>query len=401
MDAGDHGADASRPDWWQREHSVPRALRLEVAESGLRAHVSLTRPAIEISLELLAVLRDFARPTRPATLFPDPAQQPARQRLVADLRGAGLLIPCQSPSDNQLPSGVLQQHRMLADRARVLAYKHAIEATCKGRVVAEIGCGTGLLSILAARAGANVVYAVEQGGIAGLAEEMVRRNGCQDRVRILRGHSRDIELPEKAEVLIHELFGSDPFAENLLPSLLDVQRRWLRPDCLLLPDRLEIFATALSVEKHVFYGLTPGAARTDISELERCYGVDLAAHGARIDALVQSEEVDGTGATVLSDTCCVLELDLTRLDATVCEMTHYASLPMRRGGSLAGLRLAFQASFDHEQAFRSDGPDSHWVPFERMFLAPIEVEAGARVPLQLYIEHGAERGRLVIDVPWK
>jgi predicted RNA methylase len=50
---------------------------------------------------------------------------------------------------------------MLDDKVRCEAYKNAIEASVKGKIVLDIGAGTGFLSVIAAKAGATHVYAVE------------------------------------------------------------------------------------------------------------------------------------------------------------------------------------------------------------------------------------------------
>jgi predicted RNA methylase len=54
---------------------------------------------------------------------------------------------------------------MLADNRRVDAYKSALNNVAKGRVVADVGAGTGVLSIFAAEGGATKVYAIENAQI--------------------------------------------------------------------------------------------------------------------------------------------------------------------------------------------------------------------------------------------
>src|SRR4051794_11952819 len=104
----------------------------------------------------------------------------------------------------------VDHHRMLCDHVRVMAYRAAIFATARDRVVVEIGCGTAVLSIFAAQAGARRVFAIEESKVAGLASLMFKANGCADRVARLRGNSRELELPERADVIVHEILGSDP-----------------------------------------------------------------------------------------------------------------------------------------------------------------------------------------------
>ena len=55
------------------------------------------------------------------------------------------------------------------------------------------------------------------------------RNGVQDGVTLIRGWSREIELPERADLLVAELIGNEPFEEEVLETTLDARRRLLKP----------------------------------------------------------------------------------------------------------------------------------------------------------------------------
>ena len=71
---------------------------------------------------------------------------------------------------------------MLKDVVRTRAYQRAIEENpndFKDKIVMDIGCGTGILSIFAARAGAKHVYAVDNAEIALFAREIVKQNGYE------------------------------------------------------------------------------------------------------------------------------------------------------------------------------------------------------------------------------
>ncbi len=59
----------------------------------------------------------------------------------------------------------------------------------------DIGCGTGILSIFAARAGAKHVYAIEYAEIALFAQEIIKRNGLSDKITVIKGKMEEIVLP--------------------------------------------------------------------------------------------------------------------------------------------------------------------------------------------------------------
>jgi type I protein arginine methyltransferase len=89
---------------------------------------------------------------------------------------------------------------MLKDAVRTRAYQRAIEENpdmFKDKIVMDIGCGTGILSIFAARAGAKHVYAIDNAEIALYAREIIKRNGLSDKITVLKGKIEELELPVK------------------------------------------------------------------------------------------------------------------------------------------------------------------------------------------------------------
>ena len=86
---------------------------------------------------------------------------------------------------------------MLRDTVRTRTYQQAIEGNpdaFKDKIVIDIGCGTGILSIFAARAGAKHVYAIDAADIAYYAREIVRKNGYSDKITVIKGKVEDINL---------------------------------------------------------------------------------------------------------------------------------------------------------------------------------------------------------------
>lgn len=67
-----------------------------------------------------------------------------------------------------------------------------------GDVVLDLGCGTGILGLLACRAGAARVYAVDEGKVIAIAKALARANGVADRITFIEGHSTRISLSEPA-----------------------------------------------------------------------------------------------------------------------------------------------------------------------------------------------------------
>jgi type I protein arginine methyltransferase len=105
-----------------------------------------------------------------------------------------------------------------------------------GDVVLDVGAGSGVLSLFAARAGAARVYAVEQTSIAVLAQELATSNGVADVVQVIQADITEVELPERVDVIVSEWLGGFGIDEGMLPQVIIARDRWLRPGGLMIPD---------------------------------------------------------------------------------------------------------------------------------------------------------------------
>lgn len=131
---------------------------------------------------------------------------------------------------------------IVRDLARNAAYDTALRrAVNPATRVLEIGAGTGLLSMMAARAGAAQVVACEVNSkVAAVASKIIARNGLADRVRIVPKHSDDlkvgIDLDQPADVLVSEIVSNDLLRESAL-AVMERARELLRPDARIIPAR--------------------------------------------------------------------------------------------------------------------------------------------------------------------
>jgi protein arginine N-methyltransferase 1 len=74
---------------------------------------------------------------------------------------------------------------MLKDEVRTLTYRNSMwhnKHLFKGKIVLDVGCGTGILSMFAAKAGAEHVYGIDMSGIVEQAKAIVEKNGLADKV---------------------------------------------------------------------------------------------------------------------------------------------------------------------------------------------------------------------------
>jgi enediyne biosynthesis protein CalE3 len=133
------------------------------------------------------------------------------------------------------------QSFLLDDAARLDAWQAAIGVAVRpGDVVLDLGAGMGILSLFACEAGASRVYAVESAASAELARLVAAGNGLEERIVCLHERSQDVELPERADVLLTDTTETFGLNGRLLSAVLDARARLLKPDARLLPAAIEL-----------------------------------------------------------------------------------------------------------------------------------------------------------------
>lgn len=138
---------------------------------------------------------------------------------------------------------------MIKDTARTTSYKNAILRNSylfQNKTVLDIGCGTGILSIFAARAGAKHVYGVDNSDIINYASEIVKKSKFKDQITLIKGKIEEISLPiEQVDIIISEWMGFFLIYEGMLDSVLFARDKWLAPDGKLFPDKARIWLAAI------------------------------------------------------------------------------------------------------------------------------------------------------------
>lgn len=268
---------------------------------------------------------------------------------------------------------------MVNDTERNAAYRTAIEASVQpGMIVLEIGAGTGLLSMMAARAGAQHVYTIEINPlVAHIARLCIELNGLSDKITVIQGHSGEVQigaaLPERCDLLIHELLTTTVLTEGMIPSVTAARADLLIPDAPLLPD----------------FVIAEGALSEDLrgqNNLEsRVDGFDL----SPLNLLSSNVESAGRSraSARLSDVQDLAEFDLNtvRPNATGSNgMKMMTTSP----GTLAGVEQWFTALFPDGTSFSTDTPTSHWGTYFHPFGATRPVGQGQMIPVS--VDHRPE-----------
>jgi protein arginine N-methyltransferase 1 len=394
---------------WDTPYVVARPFMLEISPAGrLVSMGNPSRPSQEIDLDVLPVLLGFAMGATPREVYGRLLEdweidEASFAGIVHSMDERGLLTPTGSAENwPALPDwgfGSARTHfAMLRDPIRVLSYRTAIERHARGKAVVEIGCGTGVLSLFAARAGARRVTAIEETRIAEVAARMFAANGCSDLIDLRVAHSQYVEIDEPADLIIHEILGVDPFEENLLPILDDARRRLLKPGGRLLPSRLEVCCMGVELDEPPPSG--DDRMLDEARELPGFYGLDFS-------PFLQALEGSGPGPTstrtwiggktrfeprILSAECRFLDIDFATGALDLAGQTSRVPLHITREGVLGGAVLFFRAHLDEEIQLTTSplAPPTCWGWDVRNFSRHIQVSPGDEVALT--VELGERSG---------
>ena len=268
--------------------------------------------------------------------------------------------------------------RMMCDETRMKAFLGALERCVKpGCTVADLGTGTGIFALVAAKLGARHVYAIDPNNAIEVGKEVARENGLADRVTFFRAMSTEVELPEKVDVIVSDMRGQLPVSSTNLPSLADARDRFLAPGGVMIPLRDRLFASLVDApdlyanliaawEPGRFHGLVHGAAKRSV--LQSTY----ADHASPIDA-----------PQMLMPGAAWADIDY----ATQASRTIQGRVERKvtRKGTAHGLCVWFEST-TCEGITYSTGPAPDSMVYARMFmplLEPVAVDAGDELTLLL------------------
>lgn len=278
---------------------------------------------------------------------------------------------------------VLNYGHMVADGVRMDAYARAIERVVKpGSVVLDIGAGTGVFSLLAARAGAARVHAVEPNPAIWVLADLARENGLSDRITIHHATSYDLDLPEKADVIVSDLRGSLPVHEEHIAVLRDAKTRLLAKDGILIPTGDDLFVGLFendeirgSLERGVAgfeqQGWSAKAVRrsvlnTPLSDGGKLRSSDLVSSAVRWHSITYGEAARPIEGTV--------------------------SLAPRRRGTAHGLAVWFSAKIFDDLGFATEpGASMVYSRFVLPLLEPVGIDHGDAIQATIRVDEQGQR----------
>jgi len=247
---------------------------------------------------------------------------------------------------------------MLKDEVRTLTYRNSIwhnKHLFKGKVVLDVGCGTGILSMFAAKAGAAKVIGVDMSGIVESAKKIIEVNGLSDKIEIIRGKVEEITLPvEKVDIIISEWMGYCLFYESMLDTVLYARDKWLNPGGLMFPDKATLYVCAIEDRQY---------KDDKINWWDDVYGFDMSA--IRKVALTEPlvDVVDRN--QVVTNNCQIREIDIQTVKKEDIPFESPFHLQIRRNDYVQALVTFFNIEFTHchkRVGFSTapEAPYTHW-----------------------------------------
>ena len=278
-------------------------------------------------------------------------------------------------------ANVWEHARLLSDVPRNQAYIDLLSRHAKGKRVLEIGCGTGLLSCIAAKLGASHVYAVEPTAVSEVARELVAHNGLEGLVDVLDGRLEDLE-PRPVDLAFSELLNADPFFEGVVP-VSNAAAPWIAPGGLLAPRRLRVYAALV---RGADCAREVRQAKRSLGRFADQFQLSL---GPLIDTMETDESYRFMSQNHLPVSEPVLLYDIALGDGSEPEEEQVVHTRVAEPGPVDGAVVWFECTLDEGIVLHNrPGTDSHWGQLVCGWSTEIGARAGADVELCVDIDEG-------------
>jgi len=318
-------------------------------------------------------------------------------------------------------SYISHQRSMLEDHKRTGAYFRAMldnPEQFKDKVVLDVGTGSGILAMFAAKAGAKKVYAVEATSMALNARKLVEANHLQDVITVIQGTIESVVLPEKVDIIVSEWMGYLLLRETMLDSVLIARDRFLKPGGALYPSHARMYWAPMKapgaaasndeyektmenwewflIDMKSYYGIDMEVLSTDYQREQKAYHL---AHGEWAD--VHPSQLLGTALVSQK-----IDLHTITIDELKAGMSGEGLLELQGNATIDAICAWFDVSFEGSTANPvakivelTTAPDAtgatHWGQTEFPLVPPLHASAGDSLRLAYTVFRREDYERLL------
>lgn len=264
---------------------------------------------------------------------------------------------------------------MLKDYHRTTSYRDAMWKNAymfKDKVVLDVGCGTGILSLFAARAGARKVIGIDMSSVATQARQIVKDNKLDHIITIIQGKVEDLELDEKVDIIISEWMGYFLLYESMLNTVLYARDRWGAPGVRLLPDGANMYVCGINDPQYKDQKFN---VWEDVSGLDYSYFKRL----SYIEPLIDQVDPD----QISTDIVRFFSFDINKVTVPELSFESTFTITATRADCVDGLSVHFDTPFcaGHEEVVLDTSPllpPTHWRQSVLYLFHPLMMKKGEK-----------------------
>lgn len=235
---------------------------------------------------------------------------------------------------------------MISDSVRTLSYAQFILSPAnahliQGKTVMDVGCGSGILSLFCARAGAARVISIDASDVAERAERNVQDNGFGHVIRVVRGKVEDLDeelasFAGRVDLIVSEWMGYFLLYESMLPSVLYARDRYLAPSGVLAPSHCRMMLAAATDRGD-------GVLCERTRFWDNVYGFSMPSMTQGITHEAATEEVDA--GSIVSDAATICDLELHKIPPVQPEFNSPFTITVREKCTVYGFVSWFDTWF--------------------------------------------------------
>lgn len=298
------------------------------------------------------------------------------------------LALCLEPKNEKALSGRNQAHcqivprwhfEMLNDEPRNYAFERALaNAVSEDTIVLDIGSGTGLLAMMAARAGAKETITCEMvAPLAALARETIELNGLAGRIVSLNQKSTSLvvgkQLPRKANLLVTETVNGALLGEGIVYSIAHAKANLLTEDAQIIPCGATVYGMVVESARLRGFNSVRFASGFDVSLINR--------YATRGNYPVRIAAFDHTA---LTDPFEVFHFDFA--NSTIVPERKTITVPAKRDGMGHCIVFWFDMQLDQTISISNEpGSIGHWEQAVQCLEKDVLIRAGE--PIAIEAEH--------------